>query len=120
MLSYIPVAKTLVVGCAGLEAAHHGARYVNNGAAASTMMAKPSQPVPRNIKDTVSSLRAAVQVRSVFALAAGPVGGVQVLASIGCRSSSVDSSLPEGLVCHLVLKESQQSQLKWSTAHLQH
>ncbi|CAM9339966.1 unnamed protein product [Laminaria digitata] len=62
-LSHIPVARPLVVvGRAGLTAAHHGARHVNTGAAASTtMMAKPSQPVPRNIKDTVSSLRAAVQ-----------------------------------------------------------
>lgn len=31
------------------------------------MMAKPSQPVPVNVKDTVSSLRAAVQVlRGVY------------------------------------------------------
>lgn len=35
---------------------------VDSSAGVSMMAGKPSQPIPRNVKDTVSSLRAAVQV----------------------------------------------------------
>lgn len=79
-LSVIPTARPLLAGRPAVVSCGHwcGARTalwnknkhdslrrrsVGDGATAVAMMSKPSQPVPRNIKDTVSSLRAAVQVQ---------------------------------------------------------
>lgn len=68
VLCHTPVAKPLVVRSPPRVvrrptttqhySCHHGAPTRS-----SSMMATPSTPVPRNIKDTVSCLRAAVQVQ---------------------------------------------------------
>lgn len=87
VLCYVPTVRPLVVG-RPLFSAERGnvecnmrRRYgynIRSGrtatSATTVMMAKPSQPIPRNIKDTVSSLRAAVQVRVQFR--GDPLSGV--------------------------------------------
>lgn len=59
LLWHVPLAQPLVVGVRPRLAATTRAEV---RARSSPMMSTPSTPVPRNIKDTVSCLRAAVQV----------------------------------------------------------
>lgn len=69
LLFRVPLARPFLVGSGSrLQAGkpncyHHGRRHACSRATTKSMkMSTPSTPVPRNIKDTVSCLRAAVQV----------------------------------------------------------